>query len=149
MALSFQFAYLPLHPTGITMTFPQAIKSAFKNFAKFDGRATRSEYWWFALFQLLVLAVPYMMMAGETSRGGLSLGGLLYFVIAVGFFLPALGLAFRRLHDTNRSAWWLLISFVPLVGGIVLLVFMCLPGTPGPNRYGAGNLVQNVANTFS
>ena len=60
----------------------------------------------------------------------------LYYLYAVAVLLPGLAVGFRRLHDIGRSAWWLLIALVPLAGGIVLLVFACLPGTPGPNQYG-------------
>jgi uncharacterized membrane protein YhaH (DUF805 family) len=130
------------------MTFPEAVKSAFKNYAKFDGRATRSEYWWFALFQVLVLivvAIPMVVFSDNSTLAGIS--GLLYIVAALGMLLPALGLLFRRLHDTDRSAWWILLSLVPF-GSIVLLVFTCLDSTPGPNKYGP-RPGRNVADTFS
>jgi len=131
------------------MTFPQAIQSGFKNYVKFDGRATRSEYWWFTLFYFLVMVVPYVMMFGETSRGQAGLFTALYWLLALGFFLPLLGLGFRRLHDTNRSAWWMLIALVPVIGGIVLLVFYCMPSTPGPNKYGSLDSAKTIAETFS
>lgn len=131
------------------MTFPQAIQSGFKNYAKFQGRATRSEYWWFTLFYFLVMIIPYILMAGETTRGTAGPFTLLYWLLVLAFFLPTLGLAFRRLHDTNRSAWWLLIALVPLVGGIVLLVFNCQPSTPGPNKYGSKDNEKAIADTFS
>lgn len=129
------------------MTFPDAVKSAFKNYAKFDGRASRSEYWWFVLFQVIVLIIPWFLMLGDGIVAGI--GALLYFVAALGMLLPGLGLLFRRLHDTDRSAWWIFISFVPLVGGIVLLVFTCLDSTPGPNKYGTRPGSAGVAETFS
>ena len=129
------------------MTFPEAVKSALKNYAKFDGRASRSEYWWFILFQFLALLVPGALMMGDGIIAGI--GGLLYFVAALGLLLPGLGLLFRRLHDTDRSAWWVLISFVPVIGGIVLLVFTVLDGTPGPNKFGPRPGARSVADTFS
>ena len=130
------------------MTLPQAVQSGFKNYVNFQGRATRSEYWWFALFYWIVLIIPYSLMFGDIMSGRGSIWGLLVVVIALAFFLPTLGLGFRRLHDTNRSAWWLFISLIPLVGPIILLVFLCLPGTVGPNKYGSTTL-QAIANTFS
>lgn len=130
------------------MTFPEAVKSAFKNYAKFDGRASRSEYWWFALFEalvLIVLAIP-MVVFSDNALGGIF--GFLYIIAALGMILPALGLLFRRLHDTDRSAWWILLSFIPF-GSIVLLVFTCLDSTPGPNKFGARPGAKGVAETFS
>ena len=129
------------------MTFPEAVKSAFKNYAKFDGRATRSEYWWFALFQILLLLIPIILIARvHDSIAGI--GGLLYLVIGLGTLLPGLGLLFRRLHDTDRSAWWILIVLVPF-GSIILLVFTCLESTKGPNKYGPPSGATSVADTFS
>jgi len=129
------------------MTFPEAVKSAFKNYAKFDGRASRSEYWWFWLFEIIVLAGSMVLTLGDGIIA--NIGGLIYIVAALGMFLPSLGLLFRRLHDTDRSAWWILISLIPLVGGIVLLVFTVLDGTPGPNKFGPRPGARGVADTFS
>ncbi|MBW8881200.1 MAG: DUF805 domain-containing protein [Asticcacaulis sp.] len=132
------------------MTFVQAIQSGFKNYAKFDGRASRSEYWWFMLFQFLVLIIPDVLMQGELRNGGPGLFTAVYVIGVIALFLPSLGLGFRRLHDTDRSAWWLFIALVPLVGVIVLLVFYCQKGTPGPNKYGDNPLggVASIAKTF-
>lgn len=133
------------------MTFPEAVKSAFKNYVKFTGRASRSEFWWFFLFEIIVLIIPAILMSGENARGEFGLFSALYGLVGLALFLPALGLVFRRLHDTDRSAWWILIGLLPFIGGLVLLVFYCLPGTPGPNKYGPppGILPDVVANTFS
>lgn len=132
------------------MNFVQAIQSGFKNYVKFDGRARRSEYWWFFLFQIIVLLIPDIMMQGEIAHGAMGIGAGLYGIGALVFFLPALGLGFRRLHDTNRSAWWLLISLIPLIGAIVLIVFLASPGTAGPNKYGADpkGMTTNAAGVF-
>lgn len=130
------------------MTFVQAIKSAFNNYVNFKGRATRSEYWWFALFQFLVLIIPNILSTSETSSGQFGLWSILHLLIALALFLPSLGLTFRRLHDTNRSAWWLLIAFIPIIGGILLLVWFILKGTDGPNKYGEDKLRPDVVSTF-
>jgi len=110
-----------------------------RKYADFTGRARRSEYWLFWLFCLILeiaaLAVVGVM-GGDPSPTNLGLGGLLLCAIVVGLFVPSLAVTFRRLHDTDRSAWWILIAFLPLIGGLVLFVFTVLDGTPGTNRFG-------------
>ena len=118
------------------MTFQQAIQSGFRNYVNFEGRASRSEFWYFVLFTFLVsMALNIVdLMLFHSSTGSFHINALgALFSLAV--LLPSLGLAFRRLHDTERSAWWLLINLT-IIGGLVTLVFNCLPGTPGPNKYG-------------
>ncbi len=133
------------------MTFPQAIQTAFKNYAKFDGRASRSEYWWFYLFQFLIMFVPVFVasLIGGTNNsvvGGII--GLIFIVAVLGTIIPGLAVSFRRLHDTDHSAWWMLISFIPF-GGIVLLVWMASSGTLGPNKYGLPTGLNVIASTFN
>ena len=94
------------------MTFQESIKVCFSKYADFSGRATRPEYWWFFLF--LVLASLVLSMISPVLSGLFSLGML----------LPSIAVATRRLHDTNRSGWWQLLVLLPLVGFIVLLVFL-------------------------
>jgi uncharacterized membrane protein YhaH (DUF805 family) len=114
------------------MTFIQAIQSGFSNYVNFSSRAIRSEYWFWVLFAVIGEAVgsglDYTIFATST--------GLFYSVFALAVFLPSLAVAIRRLHDLDRSGWWILISLIPIVGGIVLIVWFCSPGTPGPNRFG-------------
>jgi uncharacterized membrane protein YhaH (DUF805 family) len=105
--------------------------AVLKNYVGFEGRARRTEYWMFTLVNTLILVA--LLILGLVSRPLLSLYGL--YGLAV--LLPSFAVSFRRLHDIDKSAWWLLISLIPIVGPIVFLVFACLPGTPGPNRYGA------------
>lgn len=105
-----------------------------KNYAKFDGRARRKEYWMFTL----VSAVIFVALSVFDSALGLvtpSGFGVLSSVYFVATLIPSLAVGARRLHDTNRSAWWLLISAIPLVS-IVLLVFMCLDSQKETNKYG-------------
>ncbi len=108
----------------------QAIQSALGNYANFNGRARRSEYWWFFLFVNVLVGV--LSVAGVAVSPAISgVGGL----VALALILPALAVTVRRLHDTDRSGWWILLGLVPF-GGLVLLVFFALPGTSGPNRFG-------------
>ena len=110
----------------------------FRKYATFSGRARRAEYWWFQLF-LIVVESLIVVLGGGLSRPEGEPNVLFSVILALfvlGVFLPALAVTFRRLHDTNRSAWWLLLGLLPILGALVLLVFMVLDGTPGPNKYG-------------
>jgi len=104
--------------------------AVLKNYVGFSGRARRTEYWMFELFN--IIAAVILLVLGVLVHPLI----FLYYLYGVAVLLPTLAVGFRRLHDTGRSAWWLLIGLIPIVGGIVLLVFTCLPGTPGPNQYG-------------
>jgi uncharacterized membrane protein YhaH (DUF805 family) len=107
-----------------------------KKYAVFDGRARRKEYWFFFLFTIIVsviLAIIDNLTGTYNSKVGIGLLGGLY---ALGTLLPGIGVTIRRLHDTGRTGWWILIAFVPIVGGIILLIFMVLDGNPGENKYG-------------
>ena len=116
-------------------------------YADFTGRARRAEFWMFTLFSLIVsivLAAVDGLVFGTGSFTSLSGGfsasfssiGVLSTVYALAVLLPTLGVTARRLHDTDRSGWWMLLGFVPIVGGIVLLVLLALDGTRGPNGHG-------------
>lgn len=113
------------------MGFGEAIGVCFTKYVVFAGRASRSEYWLWVLFTVLAsLAcgiVDFAIGAPVNVFGGL---------FSLATFLPSLAVSIRRLHDIDRSGWWLLLCFVPLLGWIALLIFDCLPGTPGPNRFG-------------
>jgi uncharacterized membrane protein YhaH (DUF805 family) len=100
-----------------------------RKYAVFEGRAGRPEFWWFALFNAIVAIVIAVVGAAVGARYLVD-----FYFLAV--LLPGLGVSIRRLHDTNRSGWWILIGLVPF-GGFVLLVFYILEGTRGPNRFGA------------
>ena len=99
------------------MTFQDSIKVCFNKYVDFSGRASRSEYWWFALFLFLGYIVTGMV------------NHWLYYLFALGTLLPSLAAAARRLHDTGRSGWWQLISLIPLIGWIVLIVFLAQEST--------------------
>ena len=108
-------------------------------YAQFTGRASRSEFWWFQLF-IMIVSIPLYLLsfyAGYSGSQGLALVVTgLGVVMCLAFVLPSIAATIRRLHDTDRSGWWLLLGFVPFVS-LVLLVFLLLPGTPGGNRFGA------------
>ncbi len=101
-----------------------------KKYAVFTGRSRRKEYWIFFLFNIIIGFVLGLV------EGFLGTMGILAIVYALGVLIPGLAVSIRRLHDTDRSGWWLFICLVPIVGFIVLLVFMVSDSQPGENRYG-------------
>ena len=110
---------------------------ALKKYARFDGRAALKEYWYFNLFSfiiIIVLSVIDLMTGTFNVDVGLGLLGGIY-TLAV--LIPGIAVSVRRLHDTDRSGWWILINGIPLIGVIVFLVFTAQNGTPGDNQYGS------------
>ena len=113
------------------------------NYANFNGRATRSQYWYFVLFYLLISIVlslidlyainPALGMTPEEAASG----GILSVVFALAMLLPQIGLGIRRLHDTGKSGWWYLIIVIPLIGALILLFFFVTDSQAGDNEYGA------------
>jgi len=109
---------------------------AYKKYADFTGRARRKEYWMFYLFYVLAiiaLAIIDGIIGSLSPEMGL---GILSGLFILGSIVPFIALAARRLHDINKSGWWQLISFIPLVGPIVMLVFTVIKGNEGENRFG-------------
>lgn len=108
-----------------------------KNYAGFSGRARRTEYWMFTLVNVVILVA--LLGLSQALKGG-ALGTLLlvlYFAYVIALFIPSLAVTWRRLHDTGRSGWWYFINLVPIVGGIILIVFLATAGEVGTNAYGA------------
>ena len=107
-------------------------KKGLRNYTNFSGRARRKEYWYFVLVQMGLIIVAMILDAiifnAET--------GLFYIVVALGLFLPGLAVTIRRLHDTSRSGWWFLISILPLIGSIILLVFLASDSKLESNQWG-------------
>ena len=120
------------------LSFPDAVRRCLTKYADFTGRAPRSEYWWFSLFLFLVFfGLAFVGAFFSVALGGGATGlEILPSLALLGFLLPSLAVSVRRLHDTDKSGWFLLFGFVPFVGGIVLLVFVLMDGDPRPNRYG-------------
>lgn len=104
------------------MTFGESIRTCFTQYATFEGRASRSEYWWFILFTFLVSAA--LNLVSETVSG----------VFSIAVLLPSLAVGARRLHDTDRSGWSLLLWLIPIVGWIILIIWM-IQEAREPNRF--------------
>jgi uncharacterized membrane protein YhaH (DUF805 family) len=117
------------------MNFKEAIQSGFSNYVNFRSRACRSEFWYWQLFLLIggVIAEIFDYGIGSSVSALTSI-----FWLAT--IIPDLAVYVRRLHDTDRNGWWLLLFFVPLLGAIVLLVWLCTRGSDGYNRFGADPL---------
>ncbi|MDT9580622.1 DUF805 domain-containing protein [Stenotrophomonas indicatrix] len=116
----------------------QEMTLALKRYAQFDGRANRREYWMFQLFLFLVslvLLIPVVVAAVTQTDWLMVASFVLFGLFWLSTFLPVLAVTVRRLHDCNQSGWMYLLAFVPL-GGLVILVFSLLPGTPEDNQYG-------------
>jgi uncharacterized membrane protein YhaH (DUF805 family) len=108
------------------MILGESITVCFDKYAKFDGRASRSEYWWFYLFAILASLAAWGWY--NTTVAG---------VVSFALLLPMLSVASRRLHDIDKSSWWLLLGTVP-IANLVLIYWYCQKGTDGPNQYGTG-----------
>jgi uncharacterized membrane protein YhaH (DUF805 family) len=111
------------------MGFVDAIKSGFNNYVNFQGRARRSEYWFWVLFTFLLSIVASII---DGVLGIYLLAGL----AMLATILPSIAVGVRRLHDTGRSGFWLFIALIPLVGAIVLIIFYVSDSQPGANKYG-------------
>ena len=117
------------------MTFGESVSTCIKKYFVFKGRASRSEYWW---FQLIVSPSYFISTVFENDIAYIFLGITLFTLI------PAISAGVRRLHDTNRSGFFLLISFIPFIGGLILLFFLIPEGTKGKNRFGPDPLKRSI-----
>lgn len=127
------------------VSFGEAISRAFSNYCNFEGRASRSEFWWFQLFAF-ILCAPFSTAANIMEATGSDLyiiPQIIYGIISLALFLPQLGLTIRRLHDIGKSGWWWFLQFACCVGTIVLLVWWCKDSDPVENEYGP---VPNLEN---
>ncbi len=132
------------------MGFGQAISSGFSNYATFSGRASRSEFWWWALFVWLGAVVASIIdslmgrtlwQVTETATGGVQVSaenvGFVGGIFTLAILLPTIAMAIRRLHDTDHSGWWWLLGLICCIGWLILVfAFYIQPGTPGENRFG-------------
>lgn len=133
------------------VSFPDAVKMFFQRYVDFKGRSRRSEYWWVVLFNFIVVVVLgglAVALGGNFETGEMSpIAGILFGLLGLyglGILLPSIALYVRRLHDINQTGWIYLglivasmIPFIGLIASIAMIVIACLPGTQGPNKYGA------------
>lgn len=130
-------------------TLISAYKSMFKKYAQFNGRSRRSEYWLAGLVNCIIIIALYLIILIPLTIGTANhseptdlhfvltgLGGLLFFAYFIAVFVPSLALSVRRLHDTGRSGWFLLLNLIPYVGGLIIFIFNVLDSQPGENQYG-------------
>lgn len=113
------------------MNMPDAIRSSFARWFDFDHRSTRAEFWWWALFSILALAAASL---ADTAL----LGGAfqpITLIVGLALFMPGLAVSVRRLHDTGRSGWWLLVAFVPIIGWLTLIYWYVKPSEQRRNQY--------------
>jgi len=104
--------------------------SVWKKYAVFSGRATRSEYWYFVLINM---AISIILVSIDKNIAD---GGILYTIYSIAIIIPSVAVAARRLHDTDRTGWWQLILFIPIIGFIVLIIFLVQDSKPYENKYG-------------
>ena len=112
------------------MSFGDAVASGFRKYVVFNGRSSRSEYWWWILFTIIagvVFGVVDIVIGTYP---------LLYLLSTLAIILPDLAVTIRRLHDLDKSGWWILIGLIPLIGSIIMLIWFVGRGTEGPNRFG-------------
>ena len=121
-----QRGYLQGGPVG----FGEAISEGFKNIVTFNGRASRSAFWWFFIGGIIIDLIGAVI---GSAVHAVAIQYIIYAVVAI----VTISLSVRRLHDSGKSGFWWLIGFIPIIGTITLIVFYCLPGTPGPNKYDA------------
>ncbi len=115
-------------------SFVGAIKKGFRGYVVWNARSTRAEYWWWTLFAIIVAIVSSIL---DSIIFGGDLGGVtpLYTLTTLALFLPGLSVWIRRLHDIDRTGWWVWLGLIPIVGLIILLIFTLLPSKVGPTRW--------------
>ncbi len=121
------------------MSFQEAISSGLSRYIDFDTRSSRSEYWFWVLFVILLSIVAGVI---DNLLFGSSILGTL---VTLGLLVPGIAVGVRRLHDIDRSGWWYLIALIPLIGALVLIYWFVQPGTPGSNEYGDNPLGDAVS----
>jgi uncharacterized membrane protein YhaH (DUF805 family) len=109
------------------MTFVDAVKTCFSKYASFEGVASRSEYWWWNLFYFLAVI------------GSVFISPVLYFIVLLGLLLPTLAVGVRRLHDIDKSGWWLLVSLIPIIG--LIMIVWCMTPSKISSRWAQSSAV--------
>lgn len=124
------------------MDFQTAVQTCFQKYATFDGRAPRSELWWFVLFNVLV-GIVLNIVDGVLFHRGFGHTGVLGLIFNLAVLLPSLAVGARRLHDLGKSGWWQLLLLIPLIGALVLIYWYIQEGEDRPNDYGPPTLVTH------
>ena len=125
------------------MNFPTAVTTCFKKYATFSGRAPRSEYWYWKLFYVIVMCPLEIASRPVEDVSNIALAiDVAYAMVALMLLLPSLSVGVRRLHDIDRSGWWMLLGLIPLIGWVILFVWSVTKGTSGDNRFGHDPLAQ-------
>lgn len=121
-----------------------------RRYADFSGRSRRKEYWMFVL-GVIIVAVVLGFIEGILGLSGMVGGvyGPLTLLLVLAIIVPSIAVQVRRFHDQDKSGWFVLLAFIPILGGLIVLVFMCLEGTKGPNRFGPDPKDPNSAEVFS
>ncbi|WP_286828716.1 MULTISPECIES: DUF805 domain-containing protein [Kordiimonas] len=127
------------------MGFGSAVATAFKKYATFSGRASRSEYWWFFLFYILAFMAASFI---DVAMGNVE-SGIMGWIVLLILFLPTIAISVRRLHDINMSGWWYLVFLVPIVGIFFMVFWFTKKGDEGDNRFGSDPLGTDVGEVFS
>ena len=117
------------------MTFMESIQTVFQKYAVFDGRARRSEYWWFYLAYAIVNGVLSGLANAFSGSGFGTAVSVISGIVALACLVPTIAVTTRRLHDTGKSGWWQLL-YLTCIGGIVILIFCAMDSQPGDNQYG-------------
>lgn len=118
------------------LSFEEAVRRALTlNYCNFEGRSSRSEYWWFCLFNSvlgMIISVICAILFGKESTAG----SVVSILVSLSLLLPSLGLSIRRMHDIGRSGWYILIALIPFVGWIIYIIWAAQPSQPEANQYG-------------
>ena len=120
------------------MGMSEAVRLFFARYCDFEGRSRRAEYWWAVLGLTLIIiamcAIVGILAAISETLAFMGIGVIVLFQL--GLIIPGISLVVRRMHDQNLSGLWYLVAFIPIIGSILVLYYMCIPGTKGPNRFG-------------
>jgi uncharacterized membrane protein YhaH (DUF805 family) len=121
-----------------------------RRYAQFNGRARRAEYWQFYLFLVVItVLVAALVFSGFKDWSPDDKEAIVYAIVFLPLGVPGIAVSVRRMHDSSRTGWWLLIGLVPIVGGLIFFVLSVLDGTAGPNRFGPDPKGRDVAEVFA
>ena len=118
------------------MDFMTAVRTCLSKYVDFSGRARRSEFWYFVLFNVLVSIVTSILDSILGTDYDTGSGGVIGTIVGLGLFLPSIAVAARRLHDIGKSGWWQLLGIIPIVGWIIVIIWYCTDSRPGDTQYG-------------